>query len=347
MARRNQGAKLRYLEDRKAFYICWTEHGRSRKCATGTADSAEAESVFAEWLQLRGKPTTGPRDPSQTLVSKILEDYLVEAEQAKQSRIAYAVIPLTEFFAENSVAAITPQTCRNYGRQRKLSAGTVRRELGVLRAAVNHAYKEGRITRAVPVAVPDGAPPRDRWLTREEAAAVIKAAKTPWSRSYLPLFILIGIYTGRRKEAILSLRWPQVDLKAKLINFNRPGAQATNKRRGIVRIPARLLPHLVRARARGSDLGYVVNDHGLRIKRIDKGFRLACQRAGLSNVIPHTLRHTAATWLMKAKVPIWEAAEFLSMSEATLVRVYAHHNPDFTTAAAEAIGSRPMVRNGA
>ena len=57
----------------------------------------------------------------------------------------------------------------------------------------------------------------------------------------MPLFILLGIYTGRRKEAILSLRWHQVDLEAKLINFESPAAQITNKRRGKIRIPDRLL----------------------------------------------------------------------------------------------------------
>jgi integrase len=287
MSRRNQGAKLRYLEDRGAYYITWTLSGRSRKCSTGTADREQAEDIFAEWLQTRGK-ATGPRDPSQALVSKVLEDYLIEAEPSKQSRIAYAVIPLTEFFAENTVAEVTPATCRNYGRTRSRSDGTVKRELGVLRAAINHAYKNGRITRPVPVETPEAPPPRDRWLTRQEAARLISAAKTPWARSYLPLFILIGIYTGRRKDAILSLRWPQVDLSAKLIDF---GANTTNKRRGKVRIPDRLLPHLMRARRRGSDLGYVVNDHGLRLKRIDKAFRNACKRAGLEEVIPHTLRH--------------------------------------------------------
>jgi hypothetical protein len=28
----------------------------------------------------------------------------------------------------------------------------------------------------------------------------------------------------------------------------------------------------------------------------------------------HTLRHTKATWLMQAAVPIWQAAGFLSMT---------------------------------
>lgn len=197
--------------------------------------------------------------------------------------------------------------------------------------------------------LPERPPARDRWLTRDEAAALIRATKTPQARLYLPLFILLGIYTGRRKEAILSLRWHQVDLNAKLINFERPGGETTNKRRGKVRIPDRLLPHLIRARRRGSDIGYVIHENGKRIGDIKKGFAAACARVGLEEVSPHTLRHTAATWLMKAGVPIWEASQFLAMSEETLIRVYAHHHPDFTKTAANAIGSRPsmMARNGA
>ena len=58
---------------------------------------------------------------------------MVEAEPYKQPRIAYAVIPLTTFFSENTVERYTPAVCRNYCRERKLSAGTRRRELGVLR----------------------------------------------------------------------------------------------------------------------------------------------------------------------------------------------------------------------
>jgi integrase len=160
----------------------------------------------------------------------------------------------------------------------------------------------------------------------------------------MPLFVLLGIYTGRRKEAILSLRWHQVDLDAKLINFERTSGETTNKRRGKVRIPDRLLPHLIRAKRRGSDIGYVIHENGKRIGDIKKGFAAACARAGLEDVSPHTLRHTAATWLMKAGVPIWEASQFLAMSEETLIRVYAHHHPDFTRSAADAIGKRPAGR---
>ena len=156
----------------------------------------------------------------------------------------------------------------------------------------------------------------------------------------MPLFILIGLYTGRRKEAILSLRWPQVDLEAYTINFDPPGRKRTNKKRGIIPIPPRLLPHLRRARRRGADLGYVLHIDGERIGDIKKGFAAACERAGIKGASPHTLKHTACTWIMQRGVDPWQAAGFLSTSVETLLRVYGHHHPDFMRQAAEAIGSR-------
>jgi integrase len=343
MPRRNSGPRLRFLEKRGCFYICWTEAGRSRERSTGTADREQAQITLAEFLQQRDR-RAGPRDPSQVLVTDLLTEYSAERgpKVAAQNRIAYAVLALTDFFEGNSVNDVSPQTCMRYADKRGRSTGTVRRELGVLRAAINYAHKNGRITRPVGVELPDRPEPRDRWMTRKETARLIRAARTPQAHLYLPLFIVIGVYTGRRKEAILSLRWPQVNLDAQTINFEVAGRKRTNKKRGIIKIPPRLLPHLRRARNRGTELGYVLHINGERIGDIRKGFAAACERAGIEGVSPHTLKHTAATWLMQAGTDPWQAAGFLSINIQTLLRVYGHHHPDYQRQAAENIGKRPQ-----
>jgi len=351
MPRRNQGPRLVWLQKRKCFYIRWTERGRSRERSTGTADREQAEIVFAEWLQLRRR-RDGPSDPAAILVTDVLNLYLQERgpRVVAPGRIAYAVLALTDFFEGLAVADVTPQTCGRYAEKRGRSKGTVRRELGVLRAAINYAHKCGRLTRPVAVELPERPESRDRWLSRPEAARLIRAACTAQARLYLPLFILLGLYTGRRKEAILSLRWPQVDLEGGRIDFEVPGRGRTNKKRGVIQIPPRLLPHLRRARKRGTELGYVLHINGDRIKDIKKGFAAACERAGLEGVTPHTLRHTAATWLMQAGTDLWQAAGFLAMSMETLQRIYGHHHADYQREAAENIGRRPqnvrVIRGG-
>jgi integrase len=340
MPRRNSGPRLRFLEKRGCYYVVWTEGGRSRERSTGTADRRQAEVALAEFINLRNRDA-GPRDPSQILVTDALADYAQEHGEETEApwRIAAAIKALAPFWEGRTVAEVTRETCRAYERVRARSAGTVRRELGVLRAAINHEHKNGRLTRVVAIHVPGRPEPRDRWLTRKEAAALLHAALAePRVRLHLPLFILIGLYSGARKEAILSLRWSQVDLAAGRIDFNTPGARRTNKRRARIPIPARLLGHLRRASKRGTQLGFVISENGKRLGDVKRGFASACRRANLEAVSPHVLRHSCATWLMQRGVPMWDAAGFLGMSRETLERVYGHHHPDYLRSAAEALG---------
>lgn len=338
MPRRNSGPRLRYLEKRGCWYITWSENGRSRERSTGTADRRLAEIALAAFLHLRTRDA-GPRDPAEILITDVLADYAEEhgPSTAAPWRIAAAVKAMVPFWQGKTVVQINRESCRSYVAARKRSPGTARRELGVLRAAVNHAHRSGRLTRIVAFDLPESPEARDRFLTRPEAAALLRAAlREARVRLHLPLFILIGIYTGQRKEAILSLRWSQIDLDAGRIDFNAPGARRSNKRRARQPIAPKLLSHLRRARRRGTDLGFVVHENGKRLRDIKRGFATACTKAGLQNVTPHVLRHTCATWLMQRGVPLWEAAGYLDMTPETLQRVYGHHHPDFLRRAVEA-----------
>jgi integrase len=342
MPRRNQGPRLRWLEKRRCFYIAWTEHGRSRERSAGTANREEAERVFAEWLQARGRKD-GPRDPSEILVTEVLSDYASERgpEVAAPRAIGCAVDALTEFWEGRLVADVTKQTCGLYVRMRGRSVNTVRRELNVLGTAINYAHDNGRLTRRVVVKLPEAPEPSDRWLRRGEVACLLRAAlRSAKVRLYLPLFIVLALYTGRRTQTILALRWSQVNLDSRTINFEQ--GRRTKKRKGGIPIPPRLLPHLIRARRRGSDLGYVLHINGKRIGDIKKGFKAACSRAGLHDVTPHTLKHTAITWAMQNGIDLWQASGFFATSVPTLIRVYGHHHPDYMRDAAAIIGRRPQ-----
>ena len=80
------------------------------------------------------------------------------------------------------------------------------------------------------------------------------------------------------------------------------------------------------------------------MKSVKTAFKRAVSLSKLEGkVSPHTLRHTAATWLMQIGVSTWEAAGFLGMSEKTLRDVYGHHHPDYLQGAAKAIGAKKPV----
>jgi integrase len=79
-----------------------------------------------------------------------------------------------------------------------------------------------------------------------------------------------------------------------------------------VPVPPRLLAHLRRWAAKGIAKDYFVEWHGRPVKSVKTAFKSAVRLAELpGKVSPHTLRHTAATWLMQAGVDKWEAAGFL------------------------------------
>lgn len=158
---------------------------------------------------------------------------------------------------------------------------------------------------------------------------------------HLCLFIHLGLYTGWRKEAILSLRWSKVDLGRSKIDFCRDGTPETKKKRGLCAIPPRLRPYLVRASGVGHNIGHVILWEGKAIEDIKTTFNNAVVRAYLAKVSPHTLKHTAATWLMQSGKDPFKISDFVITSVPTLLKHYVHHNPDHQNEVAAAIGARP------
>lgn len=347
MPRPNRGAYLKWHKPRECFYIFWYEQGRPRKRSTGTADSREAEAILAAFINVKqAEHRAGPSDPSQVRVTDVLTYYADNhAEHTSDpARIGYAIAALIPYWQHMTVADVTDQACRSYNESRQRKPGTVRRELTTLRAAIN--FANGKlITRPVPVWLPDKPDGKDRWLTRHEAARLLSAARSGRSdvRLYLPLFIVMGLYTGARKEAILSLKWTQVDFNLRRINFSK--GTTTNKRRAHIPIPNALMTFLRLAyRRRSSDIGTVIHDKGRVILDIgdasNGSFGSACKRAGFTDVSPHVLRHTCGTWLAQKGVPLFQIGGWLGHTDERTTKLYAHSHPDYQREALEAINRR-------
>ena len=152
---------------------------------------------------------------------------------------------------------------------------------------------------------------------------------------------MLGLYTGARKQAILSLQWMEntgggwVDLDNEIIYWRGRGRQTKKRRPKGTPIPKRLLRFLQYAHRRSRQ--YVIEIDGKPIMNVKRSFVTACRKAMLEDVMPHTLCHTCITWLLQAGVNLWDVAEFTGRSEEIIRRVYGHHAPDYLDAARRAL----------
>lgn len=369
MPRPNKGYQLGFYKPKgyaeKQWCVFWYERGTKRERATGVTNSGgvkEAEAWKQSLIADRERPS-GPARPDGITVAQVLDYYGKEhaPQTTDPARIAFAIDALLPFWGEHLVSAIKGETCRAYARSRTkqvrdgkkyksvpVAPATVRRELGTLNAALEHSRREGYLIEAPAVWLPPPTPGRDRWLSRKEAGALLRAARNQEkARLHLPTFILLGLYTGHRAEAILTLQWQpnmtggHINLESGVINFNPVGRKVTNKRRSIIPIPGRLMVHLRHVRARTRQ--YVIEVDGLKVASCKRSFATACRNAKLTGVVRHTLRHTACTWFMHRGVDPELAAPWVGMDVDTFRRKYLHHHPEHMKAAKDSFRKTPLL----
>lgn len=372
MPNRAKGARLHWRSRKDGPGVWEIRDTGTRPISTRTQCREEAEKELAEYISRKARPS-GPAAPHELSIAWALTIYADEhaPHTADPARVGYAIDALDSFWGDRPVSDITGRTCRRYAADRKVSPSTARRELGVLQAAVNYCDREGYLTSAPKVTLPPKAEVRERWLTRQEVAWLIRAARAlNRDGRHLQWFILDGVNTGSRKATILAMHLGtpstiggDVNLETGVMHRSPIGAKETKKRRRSARLPDRYLAHLRRRAARGAL--YVVErrlvvdgvEQRAMVRDIKKAWARAVSLAqemaekqgieldltfetpqGPKPIVPHILKHTAITWALQGGATIWDAAGYFSTSPETIQRVYGHHCPDHQSTAVAAAG---------
>lgn len=249
-------------------------------------------------------------------------------------RIECANVRLSAFFGGRDLAAIGRADVSAYIRRRRgdgVANATINRELDVFSAALNYARKRWEWDIPNPVTgmslrMPEG---RLRWLTREEAARLIAAADGGANRC-LGDFIRLALHTGMRLNEILGLEWHRVDFAARRLQLDGQHTKSGRRRfiplneSALAALRSRLefrLEHCAR-----SPWVFAWED-GRRVHRLWEQFQTAKKRAGIVDFRIHDLRHTFASWLVGAGVPLTEVRDLLGHASIRETERYAHLAP--------------------
>lgn len=378
MPRPTKGPRL-WLRERPGREPVYVIRDGTRQVGTncGRGREREAEEALADYIGRKHRPDFRDGDPAHVPIGDVLNLYSTEwaPHVASPESIGYHMIPLEKFWAERPASWVSGASCRRYVAERTggrlgrtVAVGTARRELETLSAALGYAYRERKLDRPIPVTFPPKAGPRERWLTRSEAARLIAGALgwcatasdvrtralTCWRRIgprnvHAARFALIGLYTGTRHDAILRLRWGVqsgggwFDLDRGILYRRGAGVRETTKRRPPAPLPPQLAAHA--RRWRRLTVHGPVEYEGVMLAKMRRAFATACRLAHLDDVTPHTLKHTSVTWMLQSGVSTWEVAGYFGTSEAMIRATYGHHATDYLKGAAGSFRAEKVARH--
>jgi integrase len=350
MPQKRKGARL-YLRNVKGYEPVYVilDGAKQYRTGCGADQLREAEKALAKYINENHRPDTQQRSLSEIRCADVINLYTSEAAPSKPSAatIGYHGTNLLQFWGEKNLSDVKRSSCKKYVEfrckkalptkkgqpQRFVGAATARQELKTFGAAINYWHGESPLEAVPRVSLPDVVSKRERVLERDEVAKMLRAAKS-LKYTHIIRFILIGLYTGTRHEAILRLRWSpalsggHVDLERNTIYRRGSSEQETSKRRTPVRISKRLSSLLSNWKLRDGGILYVVHYHGERIQKLRRSWASVVKKAGLGpEVTPHVLRHTCCSWLLWQGWTIWDVAGFVGADASTIERTYGHHKP--------------------
>jgi len=327
------------------WWIRYTDaQGRFRREKAGTKSAAIDLYRKRKNEALEGKKLPDKLRRAAVSFKDISKDALAYSKTNKRSYRddEYRMKQLVDWFGPRVADSITPQeierTLADTAELRKWCPATSNRHRSLLSMTYRLAIRDGKVrenpVRQVPRKRENNI--RTRFLdAKEEVKLRTKIRVLHPERE--PEFDL-GLHTGMRRNEQHHLRWQDVNLRAGIITI--PQTKHGGKRHvPINSVAERALTTLSKG-CNGSD--YVCLGPDQREGRDwERWFEDCIDLAGIPDFRWHDLRHTFASRLAMAGVPLRTLAELLGHKTLAMVMRYAHLAPAHLRDAVERIAETP------
>lgn len=218
---------------------------------------------------------------------------------------------------------------------------TMNRELGVLRRIFTIGVREGWIQRNAfsmgePLISPSSERRRERILTLDEERRILEACDCPQWAFLRPLLICLLDTGARLSEFLQHLRWDAVGFAARTITIKGQTTKTMKARQvGMTDRMFQELWALWEASPKAVD-GRVFS---ASVRQTRFAFAAVCKAARVEYGSPHgitlhSLRHTAATRLVRGQMPIQIVGRILGHSQPQTTYRYLSADAEATTQAA-------------
>jgi integrase len=346
--------------------------GKRRQIMQSFATRREADAWLAQ--QHTAQATGGFVTPSRLTLGAYLDTWLVGRDDVRETtKITYA--SLIKVQIKPALGATTLQSLRQPAITAFLAtqrtAGKSRATVGVLRAILGRALEDARREGLLPTN-----PARGVRVTGQQERTADDATLKYWTADQARTFLTftrnhkdaalfrLALASGMRVGEMLALTWGNVDLAQGTLTVRRTLTHVQGgftsgppkTRAGLRAIPldantiATLKRHritILELQALHADV-WVAND--LVFPHADGAYRdpqtmrrslkTLCPAAGVPELSPHGLQHSAATLLLSAGVPAKVVSERLGHSSITItLDTYSHVTPALQREAATALGA--------
>ncbi len=239
--------------------------------------------------------------------------------KSDRGKLAWLAKYLGEYFLDEITRDVVE--CVTEAKLRESSPSTVNRYLALIRAVLRMARDDWEWIQRVPrICMLKEPPARVRWLPPEDALRLLYELP-----SHLRAMALFALATGLRQSNVTGLRWDQIDLGRGMAWIH--AAQSKNRKAFPVPLNADAIAVLRSQRGEHREWVFVYN--GRPVSRTStRAWKLAKERAGITDFRWHDLRHTWASWHAQNGTGMRELMELGSWSTIQMVLRYAHLSGD-------------------